>query len=71
IRTAFMSVAATAMLPMQDILGLPSIARMNLPGTAQGNWGWRMQSHQLTSDLAAEFGELLRRYGRHGNQLKS
>lgn len=65
IRTACMSVAATAILPMQDVLGLPSDARMNLPGTAQGNWGWRMQPELLTSDLAAEFSDLLSRYGRH------
>lgn len=71
IRTALMSVAATAILPMQDILGLSSDARMNLPGTAHGNWSWRMQPDRLTTDLAAEFGALLSRYGRHGGQSKS
>jgi len=71
IRTALMSVAATAILPMQDVLGLSSDARMNLPGTAHGNWSWRMQPDRLTTDLAAEYGALLSRYGRHGGQSKS
>jgi 4-alpha-glucanotransferase len=37
------SPAALAVLPMQDILGLGAAARMNLPGTATGNWAWRME----------------------------
>lgn len=43
IRAAFESPAHTAIVPMQDILGLGSEARMNRPGTAEGNWGWRMR----------------------------
>ncbi len=64
IRTALMSVAATAILPMQDLLGLSSDARMNLPGTAMGNWGWRMQSGLLTTERADGLRVLLQRYGR-------
>ena len=41
IRLALASVAATAIVPLQDVLGLGSQFRMNLPGTAQGNWRWR------------------------------
>ena len=47
IRLAFSSVADTAIIPLQDILGLDSTARMNLPGTAQGNWGWRFRKGQI------------------------
>ncbi len=64
IRTALMSVAKTAILPMQDLLGLASEARMNRPGTPDGNWGWRMRPGQLTPELAARWSELLTRYGR-------
>jgi 4-alpha-glucanotransferase len=41
IRTALASVANTALIPMQDILGLGSEARMNLPGRQSGNWEFR------------------------------
>lgn len=43
IRMAWASVAATAIAPMQDVLGLGSEGRMNVPGEARGNWTWRMQ----------------------------
>ena len=42
IRTAYASKADTAVIPMQDILGLGGDARMNTPGTLGGNWLWRM-----------------------------
>ncbi|HTI51272.1 MAG TPA: 4-alpha-glucanotransferase [Planctomycetaceae bacterium] len=54
IRLALASVADTAIVPMQDILGLGTSARMNLPGTAAGNWRWR-----LTADLATELADRL------------
>ncbi len=41
IRLAMMSVAHTAIFPLQDVLGYGGDARMNLPGAASGNWGWR------------------------------
>jgi 4-alpha-glucanotransferase len=37
------SVADTAVVPVQDLLGLGSEARMNRPGTASGNWRWRLR----------------------------
>lgn len=43
IRSALTSVAQTAIFPMQDVIGLGGAARMNLPGQAEGNWGWRLQ----------------------------
>lgn len=42
VRTALASVARYAVLPFQDLLGLDSTARMNIPGVAGGNWGWRL-----------------------------
>jgi 4-alpha-glucanotransferase len=64
IRAALMSVADTAIIPMQDILGLGSWARLNLPGRAEGNWAWRMRPDQINSDLAYRLGYLTALYGR-------
>jgi 4-alpha-glucanotransferase len=47
IRKAEESVARIAIVPMQDILGLGTAARMNKPGTVKGNWLWRMSPSQL------------------------
>ena len=44
---AMASVAKTAIIPMQDILQLDGKSRMNTPGIANGNWGWRFQWAQL------------------------
>jgi 4-alpha-glucanotransferase len=46
------SPAAWALAPLQDILGLGGDARMNLPGTADGNWRWRASPNALTEELA-------------------
>ena len=64
IRLAFMSVANTAVIPLQDIMNLGNEARMNFPGKASGNWGWRYQPHQLTSPLALRLRELTEIYSR-------
>jgi len=45
------SVANVAIVPMQDVLGLSSKARMNIPGQAKGNWRWRMEKKQLRPEL--------------------
>ena len=47
VEMAMASVANTAIIPMQDILQLDEKSRMNTPGTATGNWGWRFQWKQL------------------------
>jgi len=47
IRLAFMSVAHTVIVPLQDILGLGSEGRMNTPGQASGNWQWRFTLNSL------------------------
>jgi 4-alpha-glucanotransferase len=52
IRAAYASPALLAVLPMQDLLGLGSEARMNVPGTTSGNWTWRFRWDQLDADLS-------------------
>jgi 4-alpha-glucanotransferase len=64
IRLALMSVADTAIIPMQDILGLGSEARMNLPGRAEGSWCWRFVPDMLTEEIKARLKELTALYGR-------
>ncbi|ACU91034.1 4-alpha-glucanotransferase [Desulfomicrobium baculatum] len=53
IRLALGSVAALCIIPMQDYLNLDATGRMNMPGVAGGNWGWRMQPGMATRDVAA------------------
>lgn len=64
IRTVLASVADTAIIPLQDVLGLGSEARMNLPGTSSGNWRWRFRPGALTSELAKRLWELNKAYDR-------
>lgn len=64
IRAVLASVAKIAVVPLQDVLGLGSEARMNLPGTVSGNWKWRYQSDALTTDVAARLRELTVLYDR-------
>jgi len=64
IRTILSSVADLAIVPLQDVLGLGSEARMNLPGTAKGNWGWRFQAEALTPELAQRLREMVELYDR-------
>ena len=64
IRAALASKANTAIIPAQDLLELGSEARMNLPGIAQGNWGWRLQAGVLTEKLSHRLRSLTVEYGR-------
>jgi 4-alpha-glucanotransferase len=50
IREVMKSVADTVLVPMQDILGLGSEARMNIPGTLGGNWTWRLTPDGLRAE---------------------
>ena len=63
-RAALMSVANTVVIPLQDILELGSEARMNIPGTAFGNWEWRFSWDMISRDLAAAVRSRVERYGR-------
>ncbi len=64
IRHAMMSVADTAIIPMQDYLGLGSSARINTPSTLGGNWCWRMKPDAYTKNLAETIKEMTVLYGR-------
>ena len=64
VRAAFSSVADTAIVPMQDVLGLGNEGRMNLPATDSGNWNWRAQSKDFSDRLAGKLNELTKIYGR-------
>jgi 4-alpha-glucanotransferase len=54
------------MMQAQDILGLGSEARMNLPARAGGNWEWRMESGGLTAALAGRLRAVTEETGRLG-----
>jgi len=66
IRALLSSVADTAIVPLQDVLGLGSEARMNLPNTIGGNWVWRSKPDALTSETSARLKKLIEVYGRVG-----
>jgi 4-alpha-glucanotransferase len=64
IRAVLASVAAIAVIPLQDVLGLGSEARMNLPGTVSGNWKWRYRAGALTPEIKNRLRELTLLYDR-------
>jgi 4-alpha-glucanotransferase len=64
IRAVLASVANTAVVPLQDLLGLGTETRMNLPNSTEGNWSWRFTADALTADIAARLKELTELYGR-------
>lgn len=64
IRAALASVADTAVIPMQDYLGLDGSARMNTPSTVGGNWKWRMRPEACTKELAEKIRSMVKLYGR-------
>ncbi len=63
-RAAWRSVADTAILPLQDVLGLGGDARLNLPGTTEGNWGWRAGLGAFSLSLARGVADEIRLSGR-------
>lgn len=64
IRAVLASVANIAIIPLQDLLGLGSDARMNLPGTVSGNWKWRYKPKALTKEISEELRKLVLVYDR-------
>lgn len=64
IRAVLASIADIAIIPLQDVLGLGTEARMNLPGRVSGNWKWRYLSGALTNDLSARLRSLTTLYDR-------
>lgn len=64
IRAVFASVAHTAVVPLQDVIGLGGEARMNLPATTSGNWSWRYRPNDLTAAMRERLKDLTELYGR-------
>ncbi|MBO5056187.1 MAG: 4-alpha-glucanotransferase [Lachnospiraceae bacterium] len=64
IRAALSCVSDTAIIPMQDYLGLGSEARINIPSTLGNNWKWRMVKGSLTEELAEKIYKMSKMYGR-------
>jgi 4-alpha-glucanotransferase len=64
IRAVMASVAEIAIVPLQDVLGLGTEARMNLPATMSGNWRWRYRPGALTPELSARLRSFVELYDR-------
>jgi 4-alpha-glucanotransferase len=64
LRVLMASVADRVVLPMQDVVGLGSEARMNVPGDARNNWTWRFTPDQLSAAATERLRRLTRVYGR-------
>ena len=64
IRAACASVADTAIIPLQDVLGLDGEHRMNLPGRGEGYWEWRFEWAQVQAEHASRLAALCALYGR-------
>lgn len=71
IRLAFSSVADTAIVPLQDVLGIGAAGRMNVPARESGNWGWRYRAEMLTRELSRRLAEMADVYGRDRERLKA
>jgi 4-alpha-glucanotransferase len=78
-RAAFASVAHTAIVTMQDVLALDGSARMNTPGQAHGNWGWRARPDAFGAHAAERLRGIARLFNRdeadrarilHGRQIQ-
>jgi 4-alpha-glucanotransferase len=63
-RTALELPTTLAIFPVQDVLGLGSQARMNRPGTAYGNWSWRLEEGQFAGSVLTELRQLTQKHGR-------
>ena len=64
IRMAWASVSHTAIAPLQDLLGIGSEGRMNLPSSISGNWSWRFENGSLAPEVGDRIRELTETYGR-------
>jgi len=56
--------AYLVILPLQDYLELPTSARINVPGTKEGNWQWRLDGGEYNDNLSQKIKELLKQSGR-------
>ncbi len=64
IRGVFASVADTAIVPLQDVLGLGNKSRMNTPATKNGNWQWRFSWEDISPSIVKRLSDLTEIYGR-------
>ncbi len=64
IRALMASVAAIVIVPAQDILGLGTEARMNLPATTGKNWQWRLKDDEISEEVIERLAEMTETYGR-------
>jgi len=64
IKSALMTISNLVIIPMQDLLGFGAAFRMNTPGTVSSNWGWKLKSDEINSELAEKFLKTLKLYGR-------
>ena len=64
------SAADLAILPVQDVLGLGSEARMNTPGTISGNWSWRLRAGALLPEAQDELRVATERADRLGRRVR-
>lgn len=64
IAAAMSSPAMTMIAPLQDYLGLGTEARMNVPGTCDGNWAWQFSWQDVPDDLPEKIKMLIEKYGR-------
>ena len=69
-RAAWSSVADMAIVPMQDLLGLGSEARINTPSTLGNNWKWRATPNQISTSLAKKLRYYMQMYGRVNQKNK-
>jgi 4-alpha-glucanotransferase len=65
IRALYASAGDTALVPLQDVLGLGSGARTNTPATLSGNWVWRFREGDLDEELGGRLRRLAELYGRY------
>jgi len=64
IRAVLASSADTVLFPMQDVVGVGSEGRMNVPSVASGNWRWRVRRDQITAESAARLREMVELFER-------
>ncbi len=64
LRGGMSSVADLFISCMQDWLKLPSDCRINIPGTKDGNWSWRMLPYDASGGLAAKMRAMTKLFGR-------
>jgi 4-alpha-glucanotransferase len=71
IRALLGSVAELAIVPLQDVLGLGSEARMNVPARPGGNWRWRVTADAVTPEIRRRLREMTEDYGRVERKRKT